>query len=78
MIAAAPGRSVPTSIEPVVSTVIWTNSGMSEPTSARAILAALIAALICNGSWQVSTRMALAPPAISPRAWTRKESSRVW
>ena len=55
--AAAAAMSGPTSSVPVVSTVTCTKIGMSLPASARAILAPFTAALICNGSWQVSIRM---------------------
>ncbi len=65
MVAAA-AMSAPTRSVPVVSTVTWTKTGTSLPASRRARLAPFTAALTCSGSWQVSMRMASAPPATRP------------
>ena len=65
MVAAA-AMSVPTSIAPVVSIVTWTMSGRLRPAAAKAARAPFTAALAWSGSWQVSIRMASAPPSIRP------------
>ena len=63
---SAAAVSVPTSIVPVVSTVICTRSGTWTPRSCIARLAASTAHLTCRMSWQVSIRTPSTPPSISP------------
>ncbi len=63
--------SEPNSSVPVLSTVACTHIGTWRPNSAMAALAALIAVLIWPRSWQVSMRMASAPPRMRPRICAR-------
>ncbi len=62
--------SEPSSIVPVVSTVIWAKTGTSRvPIMAR--WAPTIAALACNRSCAVSISTASTPPASIPATWSR-------
>ena len=66
--------SEPTSRVPVVSTVAWTQSGTLHRLAAMASRAARTATLIWPRSWQVSMRMASAPPSSSPSICARYEA----
>ncbi len=66
-VRAAP-ISLPSSIVPVVSTVTWVTIGMRRPDRSIARRLPTIAAFACSRSWQVSTRMASAPPSSMPSA----------
>ena len=66
-VSAAP-ISLPSSIVPVVSTVTCANTGMWRPAWAIARREPSTAALSCNRSWHVSTRIASAPPSSIPSA----------
>ena len=66
-VSAAP-ISLPSSIVPVVSTVTCVKIGMCRPACAIARREPDTAALSCNRSWQVSTRIASAPPSSMPSA----------
>ncbi len=65
--ASAAPTSVPSSIVPVVSTVIEARIGTCRPSAAIARFAPMIDAFVCRMSWVVSTITASAPPASSPR-----------
>lgn len=60
--------SLPSSMVPVVSTVTWANTGMCRPARVIARRDPNTAAFSCSRSWQVSTRMASAPPSSMPSA----------
>ncbi|TCO28137.1 hypothetical protein EV652_106120 [Kribbella steppae] len=75
-VRAAP-ISEPSSIVPVVSTVTETITGMVEPAASSALRAPITLALVCSRSWVVSTRIASAPPSISPRAVSAYASRKV-
>ncbi|MFN8170493.1 MAG: hypothetical protein U0R65_01360 [Candidatus Nanopelagicales bacterium] len=65
-VSAAP-ISVPSSIVPVVSTVTWAKTGISDPVARRARRAPTMAAFVCSRSCDVSMSTASAPPATMPR-----------
>ncbi len=74
-VSAAP-TSEPSSMVPVVSTVMCTISGRSTPAARMARLAPSTAALVCSRSWLVSTSTASMPPSTMAETWVAYASRR--